>query len=176
MIGLALAAFMAVLAWVVGQRLSSESMAVLVGVLAGVIASVPTSLVLVYVMLRGERSQPRTRTVYRHSASDEQMPARHAVIVQAQQQAHETQAAQLPPPGYAPPAAWPGPGDYPTQAEPPPWAYPASPAPTPRYDEAPPVYGGWPQQATYSHVPAPPPPPPRDFTVIGGDEDAFEGD
>ena len=47
-----LLAFAVSLAVVVGQRLSSEAMAVIIGVLAGVAASIPTSLIVVWVALR----------------------------------------------------------------------------------------------------------------------------
>lgn len=46
------ALFMAVLAMVVGQRLSTEAMAVVVGVVCGVAASVPVSLGLLLVLGR----------------------------------------------------------------------------------------------------------------------------
>ena len=41
-------AFSVALAWVVGQRLSGEAMAVVIGVMAGVVASIPTSLIVVW--------------------------------------------------------------------------------------------------------------------------------
>src|SRR6185503_5604315 len=41
-------AFVVTLAVIVGQRLSSEAMAVIVGVVAGVAASIPTSLLVVW--------------------------------------------------------------------------------------------------------------------------------
>jgi hypothetical protein len=47
-----LLAFAISLAVVVGQRLSSEAMAVIIGVVAGVAASIPTSLIVVWVALR----------------------------------------------------------------------------------------------------------------------------
>lgn len=51
-------AFAVTLAVIVGQRLSSEAMAVMVGVVAGVAASIPTSLIVVWVATRsaGHRS------------------------------------------------------------------------------------------------------------------------
>ena len=42
------AAFGVTLALIVGQRLSAEAMAVLLGVVAGVLASIPTSLIVVW--------------------------------------------------------------------------------------------------------------------------------
>ena len=52
LIGAALLAFAVTLAVVVGQRLSSEAMAVVIGVIAGVAASIPTSLIVVWVATR----------------------------------------------------------------------------------------------------------------------------
>ena len=49
------------LAVVIGQRLSGEAMAVLLGVIAGVGASIPTSLIVVWLALRS--TQPTTHTV-----------------------------------------------------------------------------------------------------------------
>jgi hypothetical protein len=44
--------FSATLALIVGQRLSAEAMAVVIGVIAGVAASIPTSLIVVWFMGR----------------------------------------------------------------------------------------------------------------------------
>ncbi len=49
---LGMVAFAITLAIVVGQRLSSEAMAVLLGVVAGVAASIPTSLIVVWIATR----------------------------------------------------------------------------------------------------------------------------
>ncbi len=49
---IALIAFSVTLAAIVGQRLSAEAMAVVVGVLAGVAASIPTSLIVVWIAAR----------------------------------------------------------------------------------------------------------------------------
>ncbi len=48
-IALAMLAFGITLAIVIGQRMSSEAMAVLMGVVAGVAASIPTSLIVVWI-------------------------------------------------------------------------------------------------------------------------------
>jgi hypothetical protein len=54
-IGILLAlAFVVALAVVVGTRLSSDAIAVLVGVVAGVAASIPTALLLIVVTRRGD--------------------------------------------------------------------------------------------------------------------------
>jgi hypothetical protein len=50
--------FAAVLAVVIGQRLSSESMAVLLGVMAGIVASIPTSLLVVWFALKVHPPNP----------------------------------------------------------------------------------------------------------------------
>ena len=49
---LGMVGFAITLAVVVGQRLSSEAMAVLLGVVAGVAASIPTSLIVVWIATR----------------------------------------------------------------------------------------------------------------------------
>jgi hypothetical protein len=51
-------AFFVTLAVVVGQRLSAEAMAVVVGVFAGVAASIPTSLIVVWLATRSAGSRP----------------------------------------------------------------------------------------------------------------------
>lgn len=58
-IGLAIIAFTVTLGIVVGNRLSSEAMAVVVGVVCGVLASVPTSILLLVLVrqLTGEAAQ-----------------------------------------------------------------------------------------------------------------------
>jgi len=52
-------AFAITLAVVIGQRLSSEAMAVMVGVVAGVAASIPTSLLVSWLALRMMRLNER---------------------------------------------------------------------------------------------------------------------
>jgi hypothetical protein len=54
---LGMVAFAITLAVVVGQRLSSEAMAVLLGVVAGVAASIPTSLIVVRIATRSLASK-----------------------------------------------------------------------------------------------------------------------
>ena len=80
-------AFSITLAVVVGQRLSGEAMAVVIGVMAGVVASVPTSLIVVWF---ASRSPMRRTTV--------DMPARpapepHIMLMPAPQSARPAQAA-----------------------------------------------------------------------------------
>ena len=54
----ALLAFAITLAIVVGWRMSAEAMAVVIGVIAGVAASIPTSLIIIWITLRGKPSAP----------------------------------------------------------------------------------------------------------------------
>ena len=54
-IGLIVGVFAAVLAVVIGNRMSTDAMAVVVGVVCGVLASVPTSLLLIWAL--GRRGQ-----------------------------------------------------------------------------------------------------------------------
>lgn len=65
---LGMVAFAITLAVVVGQRLSSEAMAVLLGVVAGVAASIPTSLIVVWIATRSlvskVESAPRAEPVH----------------------------------------------------------------------------------------------------------------
>ncbi len=53
--------FAAVLAYVVGVRLSESAMAVVVGVVFGVAASVPTSLILALILRRADSSREPAR-------------------------------------------------------------------------------------------------------------------
>jgi len=50
--------FFVTLAIIVGQRLSAEAMAVVVGVMAGVAASIPTSLIVVWMATRAVGARP----------------------------------------------------------------------------------------------------------------------
>jgi hypothetical protein len=68
--------FFVTLAVIVGQRLSSEAMAVMVGVIAGVAASIPTSLIVVWFA---------TRTIGpRHASETLAEKAEPRIIVMAQ--------------------------------------------------------------------------------------------
>lgn len=77
--------FAVTLAVIVGQRLSSEAMAVIVGVVAGVAASIPTSLIVVWFATRtvvaarqapapAPAPQPEPRIVMMPSASQFNLP------------------------------------------------------------------------------------------------------
>ncbi len=52
MIMLGMIAFGITLAIIIGQRLTTEAMAVLMGVVAGVVASIPTSLIVVWIAMQ----------------------------------------------------------------------------------------------------------------------------
>ncbi len=91
----ALTAFAATLAVMVGQRLSSEAMAVVVGVIAGVGASIPTSLIVVWM---ATRNAP-TRSPQPPGSHNSQTPS--VVIVQGP----GTPQPQLAPPTHYPQTA-----------------------------------------------------------------------
>lgn len=88
-------AFVITLAIVVGWRLSDEAMAVVVGVVAGVAASIPTSLLVVWVATRSldAHARPRPPSVMR-SAPAPPREAPHIIVV------HTTPTGPMaPPPG-----------------------------------------------------------------------------
>ena len=66
------------LAVVVGKQMSAEAMAVVVGIVCGVAAAVPTSLLLVLVLTRGERRRPPDEG-QRHARSAQYPPV---VVIQ----------------------------------------------------------------------------------------------
>jgi hypothetical protein len=93
----ALMAFVVALAVVIGQRMSTDAMAVVVGIVCGVAASVPTSLLIIFVT--GRR--------WREMRGEERSPYPPVVVVNPGQGAggvnsHPHSGAYLPPP--APPA------------------------------------------------------------------------
>jgi uncharacterized membrane protein YgcG len=61
--------FAITLAVVVGRQMSAEAMAVVVGVVCGVAAAVPTSLLLVLVLTRGERRRTQDEGHHRRARS-----------------------------------------------------------------------------------------------------------
>ncbi len=83
-------AFTVTLAAVIGWRLTNEAMAVLVGVVAGALASVPASLIVVWVTMRHMRGVPR------EEPSRSPAPQSPPVIV-----------VTAPAPAQMPAAAWP---------------------------------------------------------------------
>ena len=110
-------AFCVTLAVIIGQRLTSEAMAVMVGVVAGVAASIPTSLIVVWLATRlspqartapeprpaPERTEPRI-VVMAQPVMDPRSAAAGTGPVQAGYQNYAGYPA-LPYPGYSQPAA-----------------------------------------------------------------------
>jgi hypothetical protein len=136
-------AFAITLAVVVGQRLSAQGMAVVIGVIAGVAASIPTSLIVVWFAARAQLSA-----------------AHNAAMRQAAEPVHYT-APAAPAPRQAEPA------------EPriivmaPPYQDQGG------YPQRPQSINGYAQAAGYAQATAYPPQmmlPPRRFTVVGGAE------
>ncbi len=71
---LCLLAFVVTLALIIGWRLSDQAMAVIVGVVAGVAASIPTSLVVAWITLQGH-------SALRAQASPAAPPVQPQVII-----------------------------------------------------------------------------------------------
>jgi|SRR5579859_5673105 len=130
------------LALIVGQRLSSESMAVVIGVIAGVAASIPTSLIVVWFMGRNTVARPIVEAAPARSAE----PAEPRIVVMP---APSPQAPmpQPPQPAFAGMAGY-GPQSYAGYA---PALEGYAPAANPGYSAAPAL-------------------PARRFTVIGGSD------
>ena len=134
--------FSVTLALIVGQRLSSESMAVVIGVIAGVAASIPTSLIVVWFM--GHNTVARTIVEAAPARSAEPAEPRIVVMPAPSPQAPMPHPLQ---PAYAGMAGY-GPQSYAGYA-PAPEGY--APAGSPAYAQAPAL-------------------PARRFTVIGGSD------
>ncbi|MEK9165138.1 MAG: hypothetical protein AAB342_07235 [Chloroflexota bacterium] len=95
---LGMVAFAITLAVVVGERLSSEAMAVLLGVVAGVAASIPTSLIVVWIATRS--------LVSKVESAPRADPVRAEPRIVVMQQPAPTPAAYVYP--ASPSAAYPG--------------------------------------------------------------------
>ena len=106
-------AFGVTLAIIIGQRLSTEAMAVLMGVVAGVAASIPTSLIVVWLALQSMLPQYAARAEARVATAHAE-PPRVVVVQQPQPVPIQTQAyaspnwgaqsyAAMPPLGARPP-------------------------------------------------------------------------
>ena len=91
--------FSITLALIVGQRLSAEGMAVVIGVIAGVAASIPTSLIVVWFM--GRNSTPRTIIENAPAPARPPEPAEPRVVLMPAPQP-QAQPAYAPMPGYGP--------------------------------------------------------------------------
>jgi hypothetical protein len=136
--------FSVTLALIVGQRLSAESMAVVIGVIAGVAASIPTSLIVVWFMGHNTVARPIVEAAPASARSPEP-PEPRIVVMPA------PQAPAQPQPAYAGMAGY-GPQSY------------AGYAPAP---------GGYAPAANQAYAPAPALPA-RRFTVIGGSDSMVE--
>ena len=93
-------AFVVTLAVVIGQRLSDQAMAVLAGAVCGVGASIPTSLLIVWVARRRQEQQPTQPT-----------PGIYPPVVVVQPPA-QPGAPNLRHPGYLPPQPSPVPREF----------------------------------------------------------------
>ena len=103
-------AFGVTLAIIIGQRLSSEAMAVLLGVVTGIVSSIPTSLLIVWIATRNisKRIDEVTQSVARTAApapapKEEPLPR----VILMQQPVAPTVNAYPPQSGWAPLAASP---------------------------------------------------------------------
>jgi hypothetical protein len=72
--------FLITLAAVIGVRMSSEAMAVVIGVIFGVAASIPTSLVIVAVMWRREQRTSYGRNGSGRRAGQEALPPSVVIV------------------------------------------------------------------------------------------------
>ena len=136
--------FSVTLALIVGQRLSAEGMAVVIGVIAGVAASIPTSLLVVWFMGQNAGS----RHIIEHASAPARQPEPvepRVVVMPAPQPQQQAQPAYANMAGYGPQSYA---GFAPAQA-----AY--APAGSPAYAAAPTL-------------------PARRFTVIGGSDSMVE--
>ena len=95
---LALIAFGVTLAVIVGQRLSAEAMAVIIGVVAGVAASIPTSLIVVWI---ATRPAPGARSVPAPIVESRAEEPRETKVVVVQAPALPLQPPQVNPYGYS---------------------------------------------------------------------------
>src|SRR5260221_13077998 len=92
--------FSITLALIVGQRLSAEGMAVVIGVIAGVAASIPTSLLVVWFM--GHNAGSRTILDAAPAPARQPEPEPRVVVMPAPQPQAQPAYAQLPAHGPPP--------------------------------------------------------------------------
>jgi len=104
-------AFSVTLAVIVGQRMSAEAMAVMIGVIAGVAASIPTSLIVVWFASRTMVPRPAPEAPMPAPAPRPAEPAQPRIVVMAPaqptpQMGYQNYAGYAAPayPVYAPPA------------------------------------------------------------------------
>lgn len=75
-----LLSFVVTLALIIGWRLSDQAMAVIIGVVAGVVASIPTSLIVVWLALRARPSFP-PETVWSAAEPNVAAPAAQPQVI-----------------------------------------------------------------------------------------------
>ena len=104
-------AFSVTLAVIVGQRMSAEAMAVMIGVIAGVAASIPTSLIVVWFASRTTMPRTAPEAPMPAPAPRPAEPAQPRIVVMAPAQpgpqlGYQNYAGYAAPayPAYAPPA------------------------------------------------------------------------
>jgi len=104
-------AFSVTLAVIVGQRMSAEAMAVMIGVIAGVAASIPTSLIVVWFASRTTMPRTGAEAPMPAPAPRSAEPAQPRIVVMAPAQpgpqlGYQNYAGYAAPayPAYAPPA------------------------------------------------------------------------
>lgn len=107
-------AFAVTLAIIIGQRLSTEAMAVLMGVVAGVVASIPTSLIVVWLALQSMMPQYLARAEPRVAPAQPE-PTRVVVVQQPQPAPVQTPAYAAPNWGVQPYPAMPSPAARPAR-------------------------------------------------------------
>lgn len=90
---LCLLCFVVTLALIIGWRLSDQAMAVIIGVVAGVVASIPTSLIVVWFTLRARSPLP-SEAIWSTSTSEPAAPAARPQVIFVQ----ATPAAPAAPP------------------------------------------------------------------------------
>ena len=78
--GVGITLFLITLAVVIGVRMNTEAMAVVIGVIFGVAASIPTSLVIVAVMWRREQRAVSSRNGSLRRAGQEALPPSVVIV------------------------------------------------------------------------------------------------
>lgn len=102
-IGLLLLAFGVTLAVIVGQRMSTDAMAVVIGVAVGVAASVPMSLLLVALLRRERAGSWRSEPAASQPPVYPQLPQPNVIVLNPADlmgQRREPPYVPLPPPEY----------------------------------------------------------------------------
>ena len=100
-------AFSITLAVIIGERLSTEAMAVLMGVVAGVAASIPTSLIVVWIAMQTMVKPQYTPRSDSHGAPSPSQAESPRIVVVQQPITSPAQAAAYAQPNWNP-ALYPG--------------------------------------------------------------------